>query len=200
MELVLTLLQNYGTPSTSSSSSNNGDSNATTTPHNTLHTAKKRTSSLNLTPQSAKMEKDQWGLLQLAIGDSQRFLDLLNSLKWEDGLPIEAVNLIESKLATSHNSPVTPQGESHPSTADSASSSAERGTGGLITVSMAKHAAESVAFMCGFAVSIVEYQRTFEPYRAASEKVASLRQNLTGTLHCYTGIKIVRYYATMVCK
>ena len=119
--------------------------------------------------------------LQQAIGDSQRFLDLLNSLKWEDGLPAEAVSLIESKLATSHNNSGT-QGERHPSTADSVSSASEKGARGLITVSMAKHAAESAAFLCGFAVSIVEYQRTFEPYRAAEKKVAKLRNNLTGTV------------------
>ena len=52
---------------------------------------------------TARMEKEAWQAIQLAIGDSQRFLDLLAGLKWEDGLSPDAVNLIESRLATSVN-------------------------------------------------------------------------------------------------
>ena len=49
------------------------------------------------------MEKEAWQAIQVAIGDSQRFLDLLAGLKWEEGLSPDAVNLIESRLATSGN-------------------------------------------------------------------------------------------------
>ena len=72
---------------------------------------------------SSKMEKEQWTAIQLAIGDSQKFLDLLNGLKWENGLSADAVNLIESRLATSHTNltAAEPSG-SVSSTADSTGS------------------------------------------------------------------------------
>ncbi len=128
---------------------------------------------------NSKMEREQWGQLQLAIGDSQRFLDLINSLKWEHGLHKDAITLIESKLATSRNTR-TSNISSNVSTSDSVTS----GTGhtGLVTVSMAKHAAESAASMCGFAVAIVEYQYSFEPYRLANLRADRLRKQLKGTL------------------
>lgn len=114
------------------------------------------------------MEKEQWTAIQLAIGDSQKFLDLLNGLKWENGLSADAVNLIESRLATSHTNltAAEPSG-SVPSTADSTGSHQPS----RITVSMAKHAAESAATMCGFAVAIVEYHYSFKPYKLAAEKL-----------------------------
>lgn len=164
---MLNLLQNYGT---------SPEATAVFTPDTPF---RKRPSVGTPGTQTAKMEKEHWVSLQVAIGDSQRFLDLLSSLKWEDGLSTEAMNLIESQLATSRNSPGGTTG-SYPSTADSAASSEQAGGGGLITVSMAKHAAESVAFMCGFAIAIVEYQYTFEPFRAAQLKTEALRKSLAG--------------------
>ena len=128
---------------------------------------------------NSKMERDQWGQLQLAIGDSQRFLDLINSLKWEDGLHKDAIKLIESKLATSRNSRSS-NIDSNVSTSDSVTSRTSHT--GLVTVSMAKHAAESAASMCGFAVAIVEYQYSFEPYRLANLRAERLRKQLKGTL------------------
>ena len=103
------------------------------------------------------MEREQWLAIQLAIGDSQKFLDLLNGLKWEEGLSPDAVNLITCKLATARNS--------------DGSSSTPSSRGGLITVSMAKHAAESAATMCAFAVAIVDYNHSFKPYKLAAEKL-----------------------------
>ena len=41
----------------------------------------------------------------------------------------------------------------------------------LITVSMARHAAESAATMCGFAVAVVNYSHSFKPYKLAVEKL-----------------------------
>ena len=133
---------------------------------------KKRPSGVAFTPgasaDTSRMEKDQWMAIQLAIGDSQKFLDLLNSLKWEKGLSTDAVNLIESKLVTSRNSPTAAE----PSGGDpAAANSTPPQRLSLITVTMAKHAAESAATMCGFAVAIVEYHHSFKPYRVAIEKL-----------------------------
>ena len=122
----------------------------------------------SISTDSSKMEEEQWMGIQLAIGDSQKFLDLLNGLKWENGLSPDAVNLIESRLATSHTNlaAAEPSG-SVPSTADSTGPQQPS----RITVSMARHAAESAATMCGFAVAIVEYHYSFRPYKLAVEKL-----------------------------
>ena len=168
MELMLSLFKRYGSESAQSRTGNEPTSPAVN---------RRRVSSLSV---NSKMEREQWTQLQLEIGDSQRFLDLINGLKWEEGLHKDAIALIESKLATSCNSrSANSVGGSHPSTADSRSS-AGGSEAGLITVSMAKHAAESAASMCGFAVAIVEYQYSFEPYHQAHLKAERLRKQLKG--------------------
>ena len=127
----------------------------------------------------AKMEREYWTQLQIGIGDSQHFLDLLDKLKWEEGLSTKSINLIESKLATSRNSG---SATSQPSTASSGASHTSTGSSGqgLITVSMAKHASESAAVMCGFAVAIVDYNYSFQPYYNAQRKVEKLKKDLEG--------------------
>ncbi len=127
------------------------------------------------TSETARMEREQWLSIQLAIGDSQKFLDLLGRLKWEEGLTTDAVNLIESTLSTTSRG--TPHSRKGGKTLDVAGiPSAGPGDGSLgreqrITVSMAKHAAESAATMCAFAVAIVEYQHSLKPYQLAREKL-----------------------------
>ena len=44
-------------------------------------------------------------------------------------------------------------------------------TPSLITVAMARHAAESAATMCTFAVAVVDYSHSFKPYKLAVEKL-----------------------------
>lgn len=114
------------------------------------------------------------------MGDSQRFLDLINNLNWQEGLSREAVDLVESTLATSHTRGL----DTTTSTADSTSSSGTE-HGGLITVSMAKHASEAAACMCSFAIAIVDYQYLFEPYRMARERADKLRKDMAGIVHVY---------------
>ena len=173
MELMLSLLKRYGIDSAHSQTGAEPMSPAV---------SRRKISSISV---NSKMEKEQWGQLQLAIGDSQRFLDLINSLKWEDGLHKDAIALIESKLATSRNSKTTTNAGagagSEVSTADSLSSVTSQT--GLVTVPMAKHAAESAGSMCAFAVAIVEYQYSFEPYRLAHLKAEKLRKQLKGIVH-----------------
>ena len=172
LELMLTLLKNYG-----SSIDQRRQSIALE------QQTKKTASSLSVKGSSSlnKVDKEHWLSLQQALGDSQHFLDLLNSLKWEDGLPQEAINLIESKIATTANSDgrvtsLLRWDSTSPETAGSSSFA----SAGLITVAMAKHAAEAAAFMCGFAVSIVEHQRSLEPYRISKERTSKLKKNVAG--------------------
>ena len=176
MELMLTLLKQYGVdPQTGSASEG---SSASTPGHTSLALSKKRTSAFAGSVQTAKIEKEHWNAIQIAIGDSQKFMDLLNGLKWEEGLSTDAVNLIMSKLAIpGKNVPLVQpskgggrhRGASKPQPDESFSGAA---TENLITVSMARHAAESAASMCSFAVAIVEYNDSFKPYKLAAEKLS----------------------------
>ena len=110
------------------------------------------------------MESKQWLSIQQAMGDTQNFIDLINNLKWEEGLSSDAVNLIESKLATSRvaeerSSPSVQAGSSQPE---------------LITARMAKHAAECVSVLFSFAVAIVIYTKSLKPFTIAAEKIKRL--------------------------
>lgn len=164
MELMLTLLQQYGACPQNGSVS---DGSSSSTPgHIPFSTSKKRKFSTTATG----LEKEQWNAIVIAIGDSQRFLDLLNGLKWEDGLSTDAVNLILSKLAVpGKNIPVSSPEAGGGGHADPKSGTAA--VEGLVTESMAQHAAESAANMFRFAVSIVEYNDSFKPYKIAAEQV-----------------------------
>ena len=159
---MLNLLQKYGAPLS-------GDTSSLNVP--TYRKTTSMSSSVN-----SKMEREHWSQLQIAIGDSQRFLDLLNNLKWEEGLSNDAVALIESKLATSDTSS-TPSLKRQSSTSDSSTSNST----GLITVAMAKYASESAAIMCAFAVAIVNYQYSFQPHLNALKKVEKLNKDLEGS-------------------
>ena len=128
-------------------------------------------------------EKDYWTQLQLAIGDSQHFLDLINNLKWVDGLSQSSVDLIEYKLATKRNS----EGFSRSEGTDSSGSEPPLvpSSSSLVTVAMARHTSESVAVMCEFAVSIVDYQYSFEPHHNAVKRVEKLKKDIEG-IRCTT--------------
>ena len=176
MELMISLLQTNRTPSHPSDSH---------LPHvlsgvSQESSGSKRKSLASL-PSGTKVDKERWSQIQLAMGDSQHFLDLINGLNWEEGLSREAVDLVESTLATSHAKVL----DSATSTADSTISSTDYG--GLITVSMARHASEATASMCAFAIAIVNYQYLFEPYRIARERADKLRKDIAGTT-CACGI------------
>ena len=162
MELMLTLLWQYGT--NGQEGSPNDSTNGTPGHSITTNLLKRKTSTM--VSGSTRMEKDQWNAIQLAIGDSQKFLDLLSSLKWESGLSTDAVNLIKSRIALDDE----PSGGGQLESSSSSRSSTGVKQNELITISMARYAAESAAHMCGFAVAIVKYNESFKPYMIAKEK------------------------------
>lgn len=180
MDLMLTLLKQYGVD-TQTSSASEGSSSSTPGHINVAGKKKKASFSTSTTAavstETAKLEKEQWNAIQIAIGDSQRFLDLLNGLKWEEGLSTDAVNLILSKLAIPGKNVPASDSKAGGVAAMDRSASANDPTNAtsdshLITISMARHAAESTANMCGFAVSIVEYNESFKPYKIAAERLS----------------------------
>ena len=172
MELMLTLLKQYGVDPQVTSAS---EGSSASTPGHVIMSKKKKPM-FSTSAQTSKIDKEHWNSIQLAIGDSQNFLDLLNGLKWQDGLSTDAVNLVLSKLAIpGKNVPLSTAGSKSvtPQVLERSTSSAE-GKGlpeNLITVSMARHAAESAANMCAFVVSIVEYNDSFKPFKLAAEKL-----------------------------
>ena len=155
MEMILTLLHHnssLGGPPTEAS-------------YDTLSTTllqKKKSAS---TLQSSKLEREQWQAIQLAIGDSQKFLDLLNAFKWENGLDSYSINLIESMLVTSRVGSGTVQ--ESPS-----SSSGGGGSTALISVTTARYASEAVAIMCAYTVAIAEYHYLIAPCQEAADNVS----------------------------
>ena len=168
MELMLTLLNQYGTAAGEQSSSSAEDSSSSGTPGHMATFMSKKKKIGPSAASTAKMEKEQWNTILLAMGDSQKFLDMLNSLKWEDGLSTDASNLILSRLAVPGRN--VPQSESDSSIDKSDDRSKSKDS--LISISMARYAAEAAGFMCAFAVAIVEYTDTFKPYKIAAEKLS----------------------------
>ena len=153
MEMILTLLHH---------NSSSGET-PTEASYDTLSTAllhKKKSAS---TLQSSKLEREQWQTIQLAIGDSQKFLDLLNAFKWENGLDSYSINLIESMLVTSRIGSSTVQ--------ESPSSSSGGGSTALISVTTARYASEAVAIMCAYTVAIAEYHYLIAPCQEAADNV-----------------------------
>jgi len=154
MEMMLTLLHH---------NSSSGETPAEAS-YDTLSTAllhKKRSAS---TLQSSKLEREQWQTIQLAIGDSQKFLDLLNAFKWENGLDSYSINLIESMLVTSRiGSNIVQESPS--------SSSGGGGSTALISVTTARYASEAVAIMCAYTVAIAEYHYLIAPCQEAADNV-----------------------------
>jgi len=143
MEMMLTLLQHNSC----------GDTPA----EDSLMLVQKKRSANTL--QNSKLDREQWQTIQLAIGDSQNFLDLLAALKWENGLDTYSINLIESMLVTSKNSS---QVEDSPSSTASTA---------LISVNTARYASEAVAIMCAYTIAIADYHYLIEPCQQASDKV-----------------------------
>ncbi len=155
MELMLTLLCQYGSAGESQEASTGDIFPGSVTP-------RRRRSSVSVASGSTTgVDREQWSSIQLAISDSQKFLDLIKNLKWESGLSADAVNLIRSRLSIDE---------------DTGSDGRRKSLSGfkqgeLITISMARHASESAAHMCAFAVSIVKYNETFKPYMIAKENM-----------------------------
>ena len=106
-----------------------------------------------VSPSSTLREvRERWTAIKLAIGDSQNFLDLISGLNWRDGLAIEAMNLIKSQLCLGGG-----QGREKEQ--------------GLVTFSAARHAAEVVGVMFGFAVGMVRYTGLHQTHLLAVEKL-----------------------------
>ena len=158
MEMMLTLLHHNSLGDTPT----DGGEESLSAHHSSIVNLQKKRSANTL--QNSKLDREQWQAIQLAIGDSQKFLDLLGAFKWENGLDTYSMNLIESMLVTSKNS------DQSQSTAQ-ASPSSTSGPTALISVSTARYASEAVAIMCAYVIAIVDYHYLIEPCQQASDNV-----------------------------
>lgn len=156
MEMMLTLLHH--------NSSGDTPTDGSEEPITSVLVLQKKRSANTL--QNSKLEREQWQSIQLAIGDSQNFLDLLGAFKWENGLDAYSINLIESMLVTSKNSsPLQSNGQIQGSPSSSGGATA------LISVNNARYASEAVAIMCAYVIAIADYHYLIEPCQQASDKV-----------------------------
>lgn len=156
MELMLTLFQQHGSAGESLEATTGDVVPGPITP------SRRRSSTASVASISTtRIDREQWNSIQLAISDSQKFLDLIKNLKWESGLSADAVNLIRSKLSMDEEAGGDGRRRSL--------SGFKQGE--LITISMARHAAESAAHMCAFAVSIVKYNESLKPYVVAKDNM-----------------------------
>ena len=158
MEMMLTLLHHN---SSSDSSTDSAEESSSSHHMSIMNLQKKRSAN---TLQNSKLEREQWQAIQLAIGDSQKFLDLLGAFKWESGLDTYSINLIESMLVTSKNSDQT-------QSTMQASSSSTNGPTALISVNTARYASEAVAIMCACVIAIADYHYLIEPCQQATDNV-----------------------------
>jgi len=158
MEMMLTLLHHN---SSSDSSTDSAEESSSSHHMSIMNLQKKRSAN---TLQNSKLEREQWQAIQLAIGDSQKFLDLLGAFKWESGLDTYSINLIESMLVTSKNSDQT-------QSTMQASSSSTNGPTALISVNTARYASEAVAIMCAYVIAITDYHYLIEPCQQATDNV-----------------------------
>ena len=124
---------------------------------------------------SSRLKKEQWSKIQIAIGDSQRFLDLLHSLSWEDGLSQDVIQTVESQLATSHNVDPLPDGED----TQPKSSPLHSVTGiELITIRAARYTSEALGLLCSYVLAITEHHYLLEPLKSARDRVKQIKRNL----------------------
>ena len=124
---------------------------------------------------SKRLKKEQWSKIQLAIGDTQRFLDLLHSLSWEEGLTQEVIQAVESQLATSHNVDPLSDGED----AQPKSTPLHSVTGmELITIRAARYTSEALGLLCSYVLAVTEHHYLLEPVKRAREKVKRLKREL----------------------
>ena len=156
MELIISLLQQHG-----------GHPGATSDQPSTTPTMQKHAK------KTGKLDKEHWANLQAAIGDSQRFMEMIRGLRWEDGLSMGAVHLIKSRLSMAH---LETEGDVT-NGAKNGSGTLESGSDQLITISAARHASKGVASMCTFAVNIVNYHYKLEAFKKVQVRLEHLRKD-----------------------
>ncbi|XP_070190368.1 uncharacterized protein [Littorina saxatilis] len=141
---------------------------------------------------SAKASKDgerfdraQWKSMASTMNDSTKFVDMMHNVSWQDGLPSDVLQAVESYLAVSKEGQLGVTGEG--SMLENASekqfmavkrSASPQGRTSGITVSAAKYSSEDCATLVQYTIAIVEYTRRCGPLKAAMERMHELEREI----------------------
>ncbi|KAF6026452.1 hypothetical protein EB796_015243 [Bugula neritina] len=131
-----------------------------------------------------KFDRQQWKIMQLAMTDSIKFVDMLHNVPWEDGLPNDTRDAVEGYLAKNKDGAygITGEGSLLDNAADTKFQAVRRtpspdNTRG-ITIAAAKFSSEDAAVLVQYTIAIVEYTRLCVPLKAALEKQHKLEREI----------------------
>ncbi|XP_025098007.1 LOW QUALITY PROTEIN: dynein gamma chain, flagellar outer arm-like [Pomacea canaliculata] len=133
-----------------------------------------------------RFDRSQWKSMQLTMNDSLKFVDMLHNVSWEDGLPHDVLQAVESYLAISPDGQlgVTGEGSMLENASDKTfqatkqSIQVAQGRPSGITISAAKYSSEDCATLVQYTIAIVEYTRRCLPLKTATERMNELEREI----------------------
>ncbi|XP_052089132.1 uncharacterized protein LOC127725852 isoform X10 [Mytilus californianus] len=129
-------------------------------------------------------DRAQWKNIQMTMNDSQKFVDMLHNVPWEDGLMDDVLRAVESYLSANKDGNLGVTGEGtlldHAQdvqfTARKRSPSPDNTKG--ITIAAAKYSSEDCATLVQYTIAIVEFSRLCGPLKAALENLHGLEREI----------------------
>ncbi|XP_076466964.1 uncharacterized protein LOC143298129 [Babylonia areolata] len=134
---------------------------------------------------SERFDRAQWKSMVQTMTESTKFVDMLHNVSWEDGLPTDVLQAVESYLAVSKEGQLGVTGEG--SMLENASekqfmaikrSASPQGRNSGITISAAKYSSEDCATLVQYTIAIVEYTRRCGPLKASIERMHELEREI----------------------
>lgn len=129
-----------------------------------------------------RLDRSVWKTYQLAMQDSQKFVDLLHSVDLEEGLPVEIYQAVESYLAIGRDGQLGVTGEGllleNAKDVNVPVARPVDDTFRGITISSSRYASEDAATLVHYAIAVVEYTRQCGPLRQAREKVEHIKNEI----------------------
>ncbi|CAH1799095.1 unnamed protein product [Owenia fusiformis] len=149
-------------------------------------------SSIQLTKKQSKtvntnerVDRNTWKAMQITMADSQKFVDMMHNVPWEDGLSKNVIAAIESFLAKSKDGQlgVTGEGSLLEDAKDTSFQAKRRSPSNLdnpkgITIAAAKYSSEDAVTLVQYTIAIVEYSRFCGPLKTALEKLHELEREI----------------------
>ena len=136
--------------------------------------------SIETTSKMERLDRNQWKVYQNMMQDSGKFVELLHSIEWEDGLQSDVAQAVESYLARGKDGQLGITGEGSLLTENQkdinipAAKSDNSGSKG-ITISAARYASEDTATLVHYVIAVLEYTKLCVPMKAAKEKMNSIK-------------------------
>ena len=127
-----------------------------------------------------RLDRNQWKVYQNMMQDSGKFVELLHSIEWEDGLQSDVAQAVESYLARGKDGQLGITGEGSLLTENQkeinipAAKGDNSGSKG-ITISAARYASEDTATLVHYVIAVLEYTKLCVPMKAAKEKMNNIK-------------------------